>query len=148
MAWHDSTHFDALKKLCDVVDYLADKHFKSWQFCGREFVNLEFYYPVLVLQGELFEARAVDGKLELHTGDHLQFRRSKASRADSTDYQIDIVKEAALERYLDIVERELERTARRLKKRDKIVRKAIKRIVARAKDMKSLKAVKEVMSFD
>jgi len=56
LAMHEGSHYDSFRKLCDVTDYYIDKHFKSWLFGTREHLNVEFYYPVIILQGDLMEA--------------------------------------------------------------------------------------------
>ena len=55
MATHEDSHFDSFRKLACAVDHYAAEHFKSWVFGGREPVNVEFYYPALVVQGDLLD---------------------------------------------------------------------------------------------
>src|SRR5713226_9168844 len=75
-AQHEGPHFDSFQKLCDAVDYAQDQHFKSWRFTDDEPMNIEIYYLVLVVQGELLEARPLTRSVRLRHANHLQFRRT------------------------------------------------------------------------
>src|SRR6266571_4670404 len=57
MATHEAMHYDSFRKVCDVVDYQVQKNFTNWTFGPEERLNVEMYYPVIILQGELLEAR-------------------------------------------------------------------------------------------
>ena len=76
MATHEGAHYDSFRKVCDVVDYQVQKNFTHWRFDGDENVNIEIYYPVIILQGELLEARETKKSVTLRSAAHLQFRRS------------------------------------------------------------------------
>ena len=49
--------FDSFQKLRSVVDHAMHSHFGSWKFARTERLNLEMHYPVVLLQGDLVEAR-------------------------------------------------------------------------------------------
>lgn len=51
MASHNPEQFDSFRKLSAAVEYFIDHHYKSWEFGVDEWLNVEFYYPVLLLQG-------------------------------------------------------------------------------------------------
>lgn len=133
MAWHDEQHFDSLKKLCDVVDNAQHRHFADWVFNGREHVNVQIYYPILVLQGELWDVRPSTKGLSIKRVPHLQYRRSAATSKGESDYQLDVIEERFLRRYLGIVNAEATKAARLLRRRHAAVRAAIDQIVAKAK---------------
>jgi len=117
MALHEGPHFDSFSKLSDAVDYFQHKHFASWQFADKEPVNIEFYYPVLVVQGELLEGRVQKGGVALRAASHLQFRRTVIRRSEAAPYQIDVVQEKRFTRFVAMIERELDLTVKRLKTR-------------------------------
>jgi hypothetical protein len=146
-AKHEDAHYDSFRKLCDVADYHIDKHFKSWAFGGKEHVNIELYYPIVVLQGELLDARETRRSVRLRSADHLQFRRSVATKGWDTDYQIDVVRERFLPRYLKLIRAELLRTAWLLRRRHRVVRSAIEKIVEEAKDADSPEQIRRSMDY-
>ena len=132
LALHEGSHFDSFKKLCDVTEYRIDRHFKSWIIGKREHLNIEIYYPVIVVQGELVDAHPSRRGVTFRSSDHIQFRRSVAERGRETNYQIDVIREGFLPHYLAMVDRELEKTATLLKRRGIIIRKAINQILKEA----------------
>jgi hypothetical protein len=146
-ATHEGSHFDALKKLCDATDYFVDRHFKSWKFGNKEWVNVEFYYPLLIVQGELLDARAGKRSVTLKRAPHLQFRRSVVIGGKEQDYQIDVIEERYLSKYLEIVDRELSKTARLLRRRHNAVRDAVGHIVRRARPLRSPEKIRKVMDI-
>jgi hypothetical protein len=147
MALHEEHHFDCFRKLCAAADYFLDTHFKSWRFDGPEYVNIEFYYPVLVLQGELLEARPSRSAVQLVRKPHLQFRRSEFVRGEMRNYQIDVITESYFPRFLALVEEESVRIARRLRRRHKEVQKVMDRIVRRARRLRSPEKIREALEY-
>ncbi len=133
MAWHDEEHFDAFKKLCDALDYSQRSHFAAWHFKGPEPLNVEMYYPLVVLQGELWDARATTKGVTLKRAPHLQFRRSVATATKEYDYQIDVIEERFLGQYIDMIEEETAKVAQLLRGRPEAVRQAIDKIAEAAK---------------
>jgi hypothetical protein len=144
MASHEDHHFDSFRKLAAAVDYHSSEHFKNWKFGGKEFVNLEFYYPLLVVQGELLDVRQ-GNSLRVTPTNHIQYRMSLSSGQKQKTYQIDVVTERYFARYLKLVNAELSRTARLLRRRHRPVRKAVEWIVRNAKRYRSPDKIRAAM---
>jgi hypothetical protein len=147
MALHEDAQFDSFRKLCTVVDHLMDQHFKSWRFGGPEFVNIEFYYPLLVLGGDLLEVRPNAKSAQLTTRKHLQFRRSHIVRGEAEDYQIDVITESYIPKYLELVERETKSIANRLNRRRVEVRAAVRRIIRGARRLRTPERIRKAFEF-
>jgi hypothetical protein len=147
MATHDQAHFDAFRKLSATVEYFLGRHFESWKFGGRESVNVEFYYPALVVQGELLEIQPRKKALKISKVNHLQYRRSAILGNKETTYQIDVVTERFFQRYLELVDREMSKTARLLRRRHVVVRAAIDRIIRTAKRFRSPAWIRSALAF-
>jgi len=147
MATHEGSHFDSFKKLCDAVDYFIDRHFKSWIFNGKESVNIEFFYPVLILQGELLEGIPSKRSLSFRASNHLQYRRPSIIRGQEIEFQIDVIREPFLPTYLSIVNEEIKKTAHLLRQRHKIVRESIDTIVENARKLKEPERRRFAMDF-
>lgn len=145
MAWHDEAHFDAFRKLCAAVDHGVTDHFRRWTFTGEESINIQLYYPVLVVQGELFEARPAGGTANLARRGHISFRRSEFVAEEERDYQIDVVQERHLLSFVRRVERESASMASLLRRRHREVRHAIERIARAARRFKSPERVRAAM---
>lgn len=147
MATHDEEHFDALRKLSAVTEHSANMHFTSWKIGPNERINIEFYYPVVVLQGDLFEAQADKKLLKLLKTEHVQFRRSTITGKEGQTFQIDVVTEKHFPKYLNLVKKEMEKTARLLRKRHVLVENAIHRIVRSARRLSSPEKIKKALEF-
>lgn len=149
MASHDDTHFSSLKTLCDIVEYEIEEHFSSWIFDKKEKekVNIQMYYPLLVVQGDLLQARVRPRSVQLSATKHIQFRRSILSGTEQQGYQIDVVIERHLKQYLDQCEEEVTKTARLLRRRHAKVREAIEKIVADTVDAKDSSNPRDTMDF-
>lgn len=145
MALHEGPHFDSFSKLCDAVDYFQDKHFTSWRSSEKESVNVEFYYPVLVVQGELLEGRVQKSGIVLRPATHLQFRRTAIRGSEATAYQIDVVQEKRFARFVAMLESELELTVKRFKTRSRVVRDSVSKIVLKARRLRTPEAVRKAM---
>jgi hypothetical protein len=128
IALHDEVHFNDLSKLSTAVEYFADKCNQRWNMMCQSALHLQFYYPILVLQGELTEVRPKNTALTLAQVDHINFRRSIVVGDDEKRYHIDVVTEGYLPRLLELIEKELEEIATRLKTNEGCVRNSIKAI--------------------
>lgn len=76
IALHDSPQFDAFQKLCDATDYHVHCQFLRFHPSQDDSINIEFYYPLLILQGDLREAQTTGKGLGLRNVSHLCFRRT------------------------------------------------------------------------
>jgi hypothetical protein len=149
MAFHDDTHFGALKTLCDVVENEIEKHYDGWSFeAGKqEDLNVQIYYPILVTQGDLLEVDVRPRSIRVTKANHIQYRRSILKHGVQIAYQIDVVTERYLPRLIKLGETEIEKTARLLRRRHKKIREAIDLIANAASEAKGHQELQELMSF-
>lgn len=149
MALHEGSHFESFRKLCDVTEHYIDRHYKEWVFDGtKEHVNLQMYYPVIIVQGDLVEVREGKKGVKFHSSDHIQFRQSVTRKErEEVTYQIDIIREAYLPKYLELIESELTKTAKLLAERGETVRLAINTLVEQLKGIASPEDHQKVMDY-
>lgn len=147
MATHDDNHFDAFRKLGAAVDHYSRNHFESWTSGGPEYVNIEFYYPMLVVQGSLLEVRQSRTALKISETNHVQYRMSTMVGKEQATYQIDVVTEQFFTKFLSVVDRELQKTRRLLQRRHSEVRRAIARIVKKSSRLRSPDKIRSAMDF-
>ncbi len=147
MASHDEKHFDCIKKLCDAVDYFCENHFKSWTFGDNEPVNLQIYYPLIVVQGDLFDARPSEKSVRLFDADHIMYRQPTVINGKEVNYQIDIVTEKYFQQYVFMVEREIQKIVSRMQRRKPQIIRSIEAIVDLVKKAKNEEEVLEAMKF-
>ena len=147
MAWHDEQHFDAFRKLCDAVDYFEAQHYANWTFGDApENPNLQVYYPLLVLQGHLWDVSASKQAVKVKRVKQAQFRRSVAEGLREREYQIDIVEEGFLGRYLRQVDAEMAEISRRIAARHADVEVAIEEIVRGARAAGTIEQRRAIMA--
>lgn len=147
IALHEGSHFDAFQKICDATTYCVDEQFKSYQPTEDDSINIEFYYPVIVIQGDLLEARTYLKNVSLKRAHHLLYRRTAIQGKKAETYNIDVVTERFFPEYLKIVEYEMKKTAKRIQSRKKEFRKSIQVIARMTKRLKSPEKIKKMMEF-
>lgn len=125
MAIHDEEQFGCISALCNAMSHCAEQHYRNYE-PGPERVNIEFYYPILALQGELVEVRQEKGAVLLNATDHLRFQRSVSAHGHDRSYGIDVVTEPAFPKLLDLIEKELRTTAEGMKRRQNEMKAAIR----------------------
>lgn len=129
MASHDDGHFDAFRKLSDVVEYEIDRFYKAWLGAENRHVNLEFFYPIVVVQGDLLDVRATKRSVRLIKANYLRFKRSCVSGAQRRVYMIDVVRESFFKKYLGLVQSEINHVGRRIEDHKQLVNLSLDKIV-------------------
>lgn len=129
MASHEDSHFESFQKLCDVINYYLNKLQPNNYFNSTKIVNLNFFYPVIVVQGELLDVRVNRKKsFSIQKSQHIQFVRSHILNSEPTYYQIDIITESYIHKYIEIIEAEMIETINRIKQNIGIINESIKEI--------------------
>jgi len=143
-AFHKDPHFDSFRRLIDAAECQIDAllsnmvalKFKKTRKGRVETLGVEFYYPVLVVQGELLEVHSEKDTVSVKPVKHIQFQyrpmqkpiiRGEADRtsADTNLYRIDVMTEAFFSQYITMVKREMGTTARRLAKDKEMLKKSL-----------------------
>jgi len=135
------------RNLCAAVDHFIDRRFKGFALAGHEPVNIEVYYPVVVVQGKLLDVRPNKKSVRVSEADHIQYRRAAFAGTEETEYQIDVVTERFFPKYLGIIDKEVSKTARLLRRRHAVVRKSIDKIVRSAKRLRSPDKIRAALEF-
>lgn len=138
LAFHREEQHDTFNSLIKAVDYEVDSHFKAWYLpdqIDEEDINIQIYYPLLILQGDLYSAHLENNRLILSKAKHIQFRKQIFSlyKNEVETYQIDVIMEDYLSRYLEILESEVEGIKKALQRKKRKVFESIERIVQEAK---------------
>jgi len=140
IALHNEEQHDTFNSLLKVLDYEIAQHFDSWYAPERvdEEVNVQVYYPLLILQGSLYSATLKDNRLSLRGLKHVQFRKQLflTRRNEVETYQIDVITEEYLPAYLRIVDSEVERVRKVFQRKKSDVLISIEKIVDEVKKLK------------
>ncbi len=132
MALHDDEHFDSFRKLCAAVNYDVDQHFAHTFPVGGDAINLQMYYPILVVGGELYDVKHVGAGLELEAVDHVHYVQSQIVSGMQQETHIDVVREGYLPRLLSTIDTEADETAKRARKARQELRRTIDLMAKRA----------------
>ena len=153
IALHDEEHHNTFNSLIKALDYEIAKHFDGWNPPGKldeEDVNIQIYYPLIILQGELFTAELKHKGLLLSKAKHIQFRKELFSaRINEVEtYQVDVISEEYLTTYLKMVESEIETIKKIFQRKKNQVRASIEKIVEEVgKKRKKIKSYREYLEF-
>jgi hypothetical protein len=140
--------FDSTVK---ALEYEIDEDFKymaQWfvaEEMENEFIDLSFYYPVVIYQGDIYAAYVkkdalIDkDSLTFEKCEHVQFNPYFFSSYDNeiTSYHVDVIHEKYLSSYLKIIDREILVIKEILEQQKDKVLLSIDRIVSDCKSLKN-----------
>jgi hypothetical protein len=106
MALHRDDDHETLKKLCIATNhYIDDCIVPTYNPDGGW--GLTFVYPLLVVQGELYDVRPSKRSARIVRSRHLQYFTCQEVGGEEYNYQIDVITESYLPQYLRLLFREL-----------------------------------------
>ena len=149
MALHSDEQHNTFDSLLKALDYEIEEDFKSYVLPGspeEESINITIYYPLLILQQDLYSAFIKGKNFILKKSKHIQFRKqyhSTYSKKIKT-YQIDVITEDYLPKYLEIIDKEVTKIKNKIKRKKDEVSQSINQIV---KDIKGNKNSKNATSY-
>jgi len=153
IALHNEEQHDTFNSLIKALDYQVGKHFDKWSLPDKveeEEVNVNIYYPLLVLQGDLYSATLKTNSFTIRKEKHVQFRKEVFIPRfnDVETYQIDIIVEDYLPNYLKIIDSEIDRVKKVFERQRAKVFTSIERIVKEAKQLKDRpESYRKVLEF-
>jgi len=153
IAFHDEEHHNTFSSLIKALDYEVTKDYDGWEPPDKleeEDINIQIYYPLVVLQGKLFTAELRSKDITLKKVKHIQFRKEIfSSRINEVEtYQIDVISEEYLQNYLKIIESEIENIKKIFQHKREQVRISIEKIVQETrKSKKKIKSYREYLEF-
>lgn len=153
IALHDEEHHNTFSSLIKALDYEITEHYDGWKPPDKlkeEDINIQIYYPLVVLQGELFAAELRRKDFTLKKVKHVQFRKelfsSRINRVET--YQIDVISVEYLYNYLKIIESEIEKIKNTFQRKREQVTISIEKIVQKTrKSKKKIKSYREYLEF-
>lgn len=153
IAFHSEEQHDTFNSLIKALEYEIAKHFEGWTLPYKEeedTVNIQIYYPLVILQGVLYSALLENNRLTLKKSKHVQFRKEFfLPRTNEVEtYQIDVISEEYLSDYLKIIDNEMAKIKKVFQRQKKKVFLSIEKIVEEAKShKKKSKSYREYLEF-
>jgi len=133
LAKHPDEQHESFAGLVAAVDSAICEHYENLEppRPGETVaVNLQIYYPLLVLGGDLYTARQTRHGLNLRPTNHVQYLRQFWSGGHPKACQIDVIQESYLRAYLKLVDTEIQKLRRRLARRREVLTVSMDRLVA------------------
>jgi len=150
VAFHEDAQHRSLTDLIFSLEASIEDYYKNYSIPEEEEVeqvNIEIYYPLLILQGPLYAASVKETKLKLLRSEYVQYRKEYFSKDKHETYQIDVIAESFLPHYLDMIEKEMERAKNILKRKKEIVRESLDRLVEKARNKDKSKNFRDIFEF-
>jgi hypothetical protein len=121
MASHGEELYETFRTLAKALEQEIDSDFRNmgqWlvpEKMEREYVDLSFYYPVVIFQGDIYAVSVgkndlpEKNELTLEKCNHIQYNPEFFSFYDNEviSYHIDVISEKYLPSYLRIIDREM-----------------------------------------
>lgn len=138
LALHPEEQHRTFDSLIKAMEHQINEHYKSWVMpdkADEEPVNIQIYYPLVILAGDLYCAQVKGNSLDLRKAKHAQYRKElflpRSNRAEA--YQIDVITQRYLPEYLRMVDFEVSRIKRVLQRKEKTVLYSVRKIIEEAK---------------
>lgn len=138
IAFHSDEQHDTLNSIINILEYEIAKHYDNWSLPEKdeiEKVNIQIYYPLIIVQGDLYAASLQNNRLNIRKNNHIQFRRGLflPYTNEVETYQIDIINERYLSDYLKIIDSEMSRIKKMFQRNKDKVLLSIDKIVEEAR---------------
>ncbi len=144
MASHSDEQHNTFDSLLKALDYEIEEDFKEYYLPDKseeESIEIKIYYPLLILQQDLYSAFLKGKYFILRKSKHIQFRKQYHSTysKEIKTYCIDVITEDYLPKYLKIIDKESMKIKNKIKKRREEVFQSIKQIIKNIKEDKNSK---------
>lgn len=138
MALHLEDQYHAFENIIQAIESEITKNWECYEIpknVEKEKVNLSIFYPLLILQGDIYSCDLKNNKINLCKTNHIQYRKSTYTLENKRqiDYQIDIITESYLPRFLNILKIEMNRTKKALQNNETIIRTSTNKITEKIK---------------
>ena len=145
MASHEEAHFDSFRKLCFALSHDVDDHFKNTTPVRGDNINLEIFYPILVVGGEILDVEQTPGSLKIERVEHIHFVQSYISQGKERGYHIGVVTEGEFPKLIATIIKETKETAKRIRKQRSVIRRSIDEIAKQAKQVTTQEEVQRII---
>ncbi|MGD0460961.1 MAG: hypothetical protein ABSB74_00590 [Tepidisphaeraceae bacterium] len=124
MAFHEDAHFGSIHALCSAVEHRAKLYYDGFRRGPKEKLNIEFYYPILVLQGPLLTVKQTPD-FHISPAEHAGLLQTTFFGQREQSYQIDVVTEEYLPSLLDTIRQEQQTIAEMIRDRRRQIMRAV-----------------------
>lgn len=157
IAYHGDELNETFRTIIKALEHAIDEDFMAmsqWfdpEEIEKDFMDLSFYYPVVILQGHLFAAHIENDRPLLKKCEHIQYNPEFYSfyHNEVINYHVDVISEEYLPSYLKIIDREMLTIKKLLQKEKKDVLSSIHKIIKECKGLKKTpRTYRKYLEFD
>ena len=152
VALHNEQQHDTFNSLIKALEYRISEHYDGWvlrDMAEEEAVNIQIYYPLVILQEDLYSASLENKSISLRKAKHVQFRKEiflpRENKVET--YQIDVITEGYLPDYLKIINTEIGKIKKIFQRHRSDILTSIEKIVEEAKKLKNPNSYRECLEF-
>lgn len=106
MASHEEKLHDTFNKLFDFVNYHYERKRDRFHYAPQRMVTFDFLFPVIVFQGDIYEAFEDADDVRVERIEHAIFEFNRFEN-ESSSLLIDIVTEKYFSKYLSLLENDM-----------------------------------------
>jgi len=141
---------EVFTSLIKALNSTIDEHYDIWEQSEKrkiEDINIQIYYPLIVFQGDIYEAYVEDNNLKLGKTNHMQFIKRNISQKGKETYQFDVVNERYLTNYLDIVKKEMERIKKKFSRKRRDVERTLEKLSLQIRRKRRSESYRDILEF-
>ncbi|MCK4686799.1 MAG: hypothetical protein KAT66_01605 [Candidatus Lokiarchaeota archaeon] len=150
IALHPDEQHNTFLGLIKCLNAKIDEHLNSYKLPEKdekECINLQLYYPILILQGDLYEAELVGDELKLTQSNHIVFKKQFASNKGNETYYIDVISERYLPDYLKLIDSGIKKINDRIRRKKSMFYDTLDILVSELKKAKNPKEFRKILEF-
>jgi hypothetical protein len=140
-------HFDSFNKLCFALNHDIDEHYSHARLHGKETINIQIYYPILVVSGAIIEITPTRKEIKLRATNHIHYVQSSITRGKVQRYHIDVATEKYLPHLLGLIDKETKKAVRLMRRRRQIIQNSTDQITASVKGLRSPETIRARMEY-
>ena len=150
-ALHLQTHHRAFENLVNSLESQINDHYRYHLVFGSsvEAVSLDFYYPIVVLQGKLLLALVNRDSMKFVESQCIQYRHfSRKHQETYSTYSIDVITELHLPTHLNNIKAEMRRISSRVRRNNRRVQKSIDLLAERLNNAGDHASKRKVLNIE
>ncbi|MGB7291043.1 MAG: hypothetical protein WBD99_02580 [Thermodesulfobacteriota bacterium] len=147
MASHPDDQHETFMGLINALESRVEEYYKGYTLPKsneKDQINIQIFYPLIIFQGTIYWGTIKRKNSQLKNANHIQFRKGNYVNGENKTYQIDVITEKFLPEYLHLIDKEMKRAVKILKRKKGIVRQTLDFLVQKAKDLRSKDSIRSV----
>lgn len=150
IALHPEKQHDTFQNIVKCLNFNIDSHYASYRLpeLGKpDSTNIQLYYPVLILQGDLYEAFLEKDKLKIESRKHIQYSKQSVKDTEPTTIHIDVITEDYLPHLLKTINSEVKKITDQLRRRKEVITYSLQILVDTLREAEDPSEWREILEY-